>query len=227
MTTQTTHISEARPPGQRPQTKRPVDDAGSSGDSASKYHSDEQTRGEAARGSIHGNRARTDDHRMLATRPNHIQQKQGSSGKVMKVHANYFALASRIKWEIYQYHVDFSPEIESPSFKNALLMRHREIIGSFLYDRGSEIYTINVLDNEVTEIVTRDREEREILIRIRRVGVISPLENRTIQVQNLILKRALKALDLQRVGRDYFDAAASVSSARDPVPIGISLGTNA
>lgn len=170
------------------------------------------TRGEAARGMIHGNRARTDDRRILATKPNHISQKQGTSGTVMKIKANYFPLNSTIKWEIYHYHVEFTPEIEMASFKNALMARHREIIGNFLYDRGSSIYTTRVLENDMTEIVTRDRDEREILIKIKRVGVISPLESRTIQVQNIILKKALKALNLQLVGRDYFDAAARVSS---------------
>lgn len=116
-----------------------------------------------------------------------------------------------MRWETYHYHVDFSPEIETASFRNALLARQRAIIGFFLYDRGSSIFTTRKLPNDDTEIVTRDREEREILIRIRLVGVISPLENRSIQVQNIIMKKALTALSLQLVGRDHFDAAASVS----------------
>lgn len=120
-------------------------------------------------------------------------------------------MASQLRWEIYHYHVEFSPEIEAASFRNALLVRQRAILGSFLYDRGSSIYTVRQLDNEVTEIVTRDREEREILIKIKRVGVISPLEGRCIQVQNIIMRKALNALQLQLIGRDHFDAAARVS----------------
>lgn len=147
----------------------------------------------------------------METRPIHIQQKQGNSGQLLKIKANYFPLVSPIKWEIYHYHVDFSPEIETASFRNALLQRQRAILGSFLYDRGSAIYTVRQLQNEETEIVTRDREEREILIKIKRVGVISPLESRSIQVQNIIMKKALRALNLQLVGRDHFDAAARVS----------------
>lgn len=195
----------------RSQKKRPVDSAGSSGESSTKYHSDEQTRGEAARGSIHGNRARTDDRRILETRPNHITQKQGTSGQRLKIKANYFALNSRIKWEIFHYHVDFSPEIETASFRNALLARQRATLGNFLYDRGSAIYTTHQLQSEEFEITTRDRDEREILIKFKRVGVISPLESRSIQVQNIIMKKALRALNLQIVGRDHFDAAARVS----------------
>lgn len=149
----------------------------------------------------------------METRPQHISQKQGTSGHILKVKANYFALNAKIKWEVYQYHVDFSPEIEMASFRNALLQRQRPTLGSFLYDRGSAIYTTHQLPNDEFEIVTRDRDEREILIKIKRVGVISPLEARSIQVQNVIMKKALHALQLQLVGRDYFDPAARVSVA--------------
>lgn len=201
---------EAGPSG-KSQKKRPVAAASSSSDSATKYHSDEQTRGEAARGSIHGNRARTDDRRILATRPNHITQKQGTSGQQFKVKANYFPLISAMKWEVYLHHVEFTPEIEFPSFRNALLVRQRPTLGNFLFDRGSAIYTFHQLPNDPIEITTRDRDEREILIKIRRVGVISPLENRMTHVQNVIMKRAMKALNLQLVGRDHFDSDARVS----------------
>lgn len=120
-------------------------------------------------------------------------------------------MMSPLRWEIYQYHVDFSPEIESAAFKNALLVRQRPTLGGFLYDRGSSIFTIRQLPNEVTEIVTRDREEREILIKIKRVGVISPLEIRSIQVQNIIMRKGLQGLQLQLIGRDHFDPVAKVS----------------
>lgn len=136
----------------------------------------------------------------------------GKSGRQMVVKANYFQLKSHIKWEIYQYHVEFVPEIENPSFRNALLMRQRATLGGFLYDRGSNIFTIKQLEREVTEISTRDRDDHEILIKIKRVGLISPLENRSIQVLNIIVKKALKELNLQRVGRDYFDPEAKVST---------------
>lgn len=185
---------------------------GESSGSASKYHSDDQTRGEAARGAIHGKSEREVDRRILQTKPEHITGKQGTSGRVMRIKANYFPMLTQIKWEIHHYHVEFSPQIESAAFRNALLVQQRPTIGSFLYDRGASIYTIRSPSkpHEITEIVTRDREQREILIKIKHVGQISPLESRTVQVQNIIMKKALRALNLILVGRDYFDAAASV-----------------
>lgn len=148
---------------------------------------------------------------MLQTKPETCLSKVGTTGTKFWVRANYFKLNSRLKWEIFHYHVEFVPEIESASFRNALLQRQREILGGFLYDRGSSIYTIQQLDNDVTDIQTRDRDEREILIKIKRVGLISPLESRSIQVLGVIMRKVQKLLDLKLIGRDHFDPCAKVS----------------
>lgn len=147
---------------------------------------------------------------MIETKPNHIQTKQGTSGRQFTVKANYFNLNSKIKWEVYHYHIEFTPEVENPSFRSLLLAQQRPRIGSFLYDRGSSIFTVHLLESEKFEISTRDRDEQEILIKFTRVGLISPLEMRFIQLLNIIMKKAFKELNLQRISRDYFDPVAKV-----------------
>lgn len=147
---------------------------------------------------------------IIKTKPATLLTKKGTSGREIMVKSNYFALRSKSIWEVYQYHVDFSPQIENSAGRNALLVRQRATLGGFLYDRGSNIFTIWRLDNDKMEIVTRDHKDEEVLISITRVGLISPLESRFIQVLNVIMKKALKELNLQPVGRDYFDPQAMV-----------------
>lgn len=92
-----------------------------------------------------------------------------------------------------------------------MLARHRNQLGGYLYDRGSSIYTTTQLDGDLMEITTRDeRLDQEVLIKIKRVGLISPSESVYLQVLNVIMKKALHALNLTLVGRDYFDPAATV-----------------
>lgn len=125
--------------------------------------------------------------------------------------ANYFEVLSNGRWQIYHYHVEFSPTIENAAFRNALLVQQKETLGGFLYDRGSSVYLIRQLD-AVMEFQTRDREENEYLVKVTRVGLISSQEKEYLQVLNIIMKKALHALQLQLVGRDYFDSKASVSN---------------
>lgn len=170
---------------------------------------DEKTRGEDVRGSIHG-RGHEDGEKLLQTRPNHIANKKGSTGRVLKVKANYFALTSAGQWQVFHYHVEFSPELENAAIRNALLVQQRETLGGFLYDRGASIYLIRQLEPKM-EFQTRDREGREYLMKLTRVGIISALEIQYLQVLNIIMKKASHSLNLQLVGRDYYDPAAAVS----------------
>lgn len=119
-------------------------------------------------------------------------------------------MLSKGRWQIYHHHVEFSPTIENAAFKNALLVQQKETLGGFLYDRGSSVYLIRQLDAEI-EFQTRDREGIEYLIKMRRVGLITAAEKEYLQVLNIIMIKALNALQLQLVGRDYFDPQASVS----------------
>ncbi|XP_055323202.1 piwi-like protein Siwi [Sitodiplosis mosellana] len=177
--------------------------------SSTKPQSVEKTRVGAPRGAIRGDRSEQ-SLALVETKPGHVASKKGNSGRVFNVKANYFALNSKIKWQVFHYHVEFTPEVENPAFKNLLLAQQRPRIGNFLYDRGSSIFTVRQLESERFEISTRDRDQNEILIKFSRVGLISPLEMRFIQLLNIIMKKAFKELNLQRVSRDYFDADARI-----------------
>lgn len=170
---------------------------------------EEKTRGEAQRGRIHGRG--DDDGKIITTKPGHITSKRGTTGTQLNVRSNYFDVLSKGRWQIYHYHVEFSPIIENPAFKNALLVQQKETLGGFVYDRGSSVYLIRQLAAEI-EFQTRDREDIEYLIKMTRVGLISSAEKEYLQVLNIIMKKALNALQLQLVGRDYFDSHASVSN---------------
>lgn len=89
-------------------------------------------------------------------------------------------------------------------------MQQKEALGPFVYDGGSSVYLLYQLDADI-EFRTRDRDNVEYLIKMTRVLLISAHENSYLQVLNIIKKRALNALKLQLVGRDYFDPNASVS----------------
>lgn len=148
---------------------------------------------------------------LVKTKPDNIESKQGKAGRQIVVKANYFALNSRALWQIFHYHVTFVPEIENPLFRNYLLVNQVKQFKGFVYDRGTSVYTTTQLQNDRLEISTRDRDGRDILIKIQRVGLISPLEHRYIQVLNVIMRSVFKGLDLKLVGRDYYDSVASVS----------------
>lgn len=147
------------------------------------------------------------------TRPDAMQSKKGTSGTSMNLTANYFKMLAKSDWDIFQYRVDFNPDIEDTRLKKALLRRQKAEIGGNLFD-GTMIFTCKRMS--VDEITTKfetgaDRVESTVQIKFREVGVVSRTDQRMLQIYNLILRRAMDGLKLSLLGRNYYDSTAAVS----------------
>lgn len=179
-----------------------------------KYHAD-ATRGESARGAIQGRNPHRVMEDVIVTRPSHITNtKHGKIGTPIRLESNYFPLVTSVSsLLIYQYHVEFRPEIENKRFRLRLIHDHRSYFGGYIFD-GMHIFSTSRLPNEETEFQTRNTEGEEILIIVKFVRLLSNNEATSIQVHNLLLRRLMQGLNLNLVGRNYFDAQASVSFFR-------------
>lgn len=147
------------------------------------------------------------------TKPQHVVSKVGTSGQPLNLTSNYFKMLTNKEWDIFQYRVDFVPEIEDTRLKKALLRREKAQVGGNLFD-GTMIFTCKRI--MVSEIVTKfetgaERTESTVQIKFREVGVVSRTDQRMLQIYNLILRRAMDGLKLSLMGRNYYDAKASVS----------------
>lgn len=146
------------------------------------------------------------------TKPQHLVAKVGTSGVPMKLNANYFKMLTTKEWDVFQYRVDFNPDIEDTRLKKALLRRERETIGGNLFD-GTMLFTCKRIT--LGEINTKyesgsERVEASVQITFREVGVVSRTDQRMLQIYNLILRRAMDGLKLTLMGRNYYDSKASV-----------------
>lgn len=147
------------------------------------------------------------------TRPESLATKKGQTGKALNLKANYFKMLLNKDWDIFQYRVDFNPEIEDVRLKKALLRRERTQIGGNLFD-GTMIFTCKRIT--IGDITTKfetgaEKVETTVQIKFREVGVVSRTDQRMLQIYNLILRRAMDGLKLSLLGRNYFDSKAAVS----------------
>lgn len=148
---------------------------------------------------------------IVCSRPENLNSKKGTLGQPIQLIANYFRVKRKPSWNLYTYHVEFRPEQESIGLKRRLIREQRERFNGYLFD-GTRIFTTTKVTppNIPLEIVTRNREEEEIMLVIRFTGELSMKDSSSLQVLNLIIRRAMEGLHLQLVGRNYYDAAASV-----------------
>lgn len=141
------------------------------------------------------------------TRPPTADTKEGTSGKKVKLSANYFKLIRKPNFEFSLYRVDFEPEVDVNHLRKAFLAKQRDLLGGYLYDGQSMVYLTRRLEQEVYKLPVTSREGNEYTITIKNTGtIIQMTDAMATQVFNLILRRAMGALKMQLVGRNLYDA---------------------
>ncbi|NWR55762.1 PIWL1 protein, partial [Bucorvus abyssinicus] len=136
----------------------------------------------------------------------HVKEsKTGSSGSMIKLTANYFRLTSRPQWVLYQYHVGYSPEMEARRLRTALLFQHENLLGKTNAFDGSILLLPKKLKNKVTELFSRTRNGEDVKITVTLTNELPPYSPTCLQFYNIIFRRLLKMLNLQQIGRNYYN----------------------
>ncbi|KAH8412373.1 hypothetical protein KR009_001599 [Drosophila setifemur] len=164
------------------------------------------------RGSVRGRRLITE---VVHSRPQGLATKNGVTGSNILVQANYFKVLTRPNWTIYQYRVDFVPEVDNTRLRRGYLSEHENLLGGYIFDGTSLFCTklFKAVPNRpyVLELLTKNRAGENIQIIIKHVSSVEAADNQQFQVLNLILRRAMEGLNLQLVARNYFDPQAKIN----------------
>lgn len=158
-----------------------------------------------------GRRNRAEILEIVCTKPVEINSKKGTSGTVIDLLANYLRVQKDKNFSLQQYHVNFIPDIDIPIVRKALIREHKKTLGGYLYDGVSTVYLTKSLEKESTDFVGRLKDDSLVKITVKNtMNFIPSTDGRMMQLLNLILRRAMEGLNLQLVGRNYFDAAAAI-----------------
>lgn len=154
-------------------------------------------------------RGRRNIYDIIRTRPQTLATKKGSTGNPVKLETNYFRLLKKPTWSLYQCHVDFNPDIEVNSVRKGLLREHREKLGGHIFD-GTSLHLINRPPEDTLDLISKNRAGEIIQIKIKLIKQISMNDSSSVQILNIIMRKSLEGLQLQLVGRNFFDAVAKV-----------------
>lgn len=136
-------------------------------------------------------------------------KKQGGEGRAVTVLANYFRLNTPQSVIVYDYHIEFEPQIDATVVRKALLYNHRQAFGErMVYDNASNLKSTTLLPDEETDFFsTRKTDNTQIRIRVKRVGEISWGHQEMIRLFNTQMRRNLQLLNWNLIGRHYFNPA--------------------
>ena len=130
----------------------------------------------------------TDD--QVSTKPQHIDDKRGTSGNPVNLTTNHIALKSRTGKAIYQYYVDFNPPVDGRGLRRFLLKSHKEtVLGNVFSFDGMILYLPHRLHNQVTELVSQSKDGDNYKVTIKLTNELSANSPVCLQLFNLLFRR--------------------------------------
>uniref|UniRef100_A0A8C1DVB7 Piwi-like RNA-mediated gene silencing 1 n=1 Tax=Cyprinus carpio carpio TaxID=630221 RepID=A0A8C1DVB7_CYPCA len=128
----------------------------------------------------------------------------GVSGTAIELRANFMRLLSRPLWALYQYHVDFKPPMESRRLRSALLFQHEETLGKAHTFDGAILFLPNKLHNTVF-LCSETRNGEKVEITVTLTNELPPSSPVCLQFYNILFRRILRILNMQQIGRHYYN----------------------
>ncbi|KAF7669169.1 hypothetical protein LDENG_00236060 [Lucifuga dentata] len=136
----------------------------------------------------------------------HVREsKSGTTGSAIQLTANFFRILSRPQWALYQYHVDFKPQMESRRLRFALLLSHDEVLGSARSFDGAQLILPHKLQNKETVVHSETRQGEKVQITITLTNELPPTSPLCIQFYNTTFRKILRMLNMQQIGRNYYN----------------------
>uniref|UniRef100_A0A673GZ30 Piwi-like protein 1 n=1 Tax=Sinocyclocheilus rhinocerous TaxID=307959 RepID=A0A673GZ30_9TELE len=129
----------------------------------------------------------------------------GVSGTAIELRANFMRLLSRPLWALYQYHVDFKPPMESRRLRSALLFQHEETLGKAHTFDGAILFLPNKLHNTVCFQILKTRNGEKVEITVTLTNELPPSSPVCLQFYNILFRRILRILNMQQIGRHYYN----------------------
>uniref|UniRef100_A0A4W3JA72 Piwi-like RNA-mediated gene silencing 1 n=1 Tax=Callorhinchus milii TaxID=7868 RepID=A0A4W3JA72_CALMI len=117
--------------------------------------------------------------------------KAGVSGSLIRLVTNYIRLNSRPQWALYQYHVDYKPQMESRRLRTALLFMHDKILGRTRVFDGCILFLPKKLEKKVTELVSLTRDGQNVVVTVTLTNELPPTSPTCLQFYNIVFRRNL------------------------------------
>ncbi|TNN69054.1 Piwi-like protein 1 [Liparis tanakae] len=108
-------------------------------------------------------------------------------------------------WVLYQYHVDFNPPMEARRLRYALLYQHEEVLGSARSFDGAMLFLPLKLPDKETVLLSETKNGEKVRITVTLTNELPPTSPVCIQFYNIIFRRILRMLDMQQIGRNYYN----------------------
>ncbi|XP_059910115.1 piwi-like protein 2 [Gadus macrocephalus] len=135
--------------------------------------------------------------------------KVGTKGRPITIGSNHVSIGLKNE-AVYQYHVTFTPNIESMSMRFAMMKAHRPTTGEVVAFDGSILFLPMKLKDVVLLKSERRTDNQEIEVKIQMTKILPPNSDLCITFYNVVLRRIMKMVGLKLVGHNHFDPQSAI-----------------
>uniref|UniRef100_A0A672IZP5 Piwi-like RNA-mediated gene silencing 2 n=1 Tax=Salarias fasciatus TaxID=181472 RepID=A0A672IZP5_SALFA len=135
--------------------------------------------------------------------------KAGTKGAPLTIGSNHIPVRCRNE-AVYQYHVTFTPPVESMSMRFGMMKEHRPTTGEVMAFDGSILYLPVKLKDVVILQSVRLTDNEKIQIKIQMTKILPPNSDLCMPFYNVVIRRIMKILGLKLVGRNHYSPENAV-----------------
>ncbi|XP_077916241.1 piwi-like protein 3 [Halichoerus grypus] len=128
----------------------------------------------------------------------------GMQGRPVKLFTNHFRVTSRPQQVTYKYNIDYMPDIEDGKVRTELLLQHKALIGKCHIFDGSSLLLPHKLLSPKMELVSLLKKQ-VVKVTIEFTSELTPTSPDCLRYYNILFRRILKMMELEQVGRNYYN----------------------
>ncbi|XP_067134684.1 piwi-like protein Ago3 isoform X2 [Centruroides vittatus] len=140
------------------------------------------------------------------------QRNAERGGQSMEVEVNYVKLHVMEGKGVFEYHVNFIPQVDSKGIRFKLLNdpKVRTIIGKTKTFDGAKLFLPFKLNEKITAVsVTSPIDQSEIMVNIKFVGKGSSSDY--MHLYNILFRKIMYKLKMTNIGRNFFDPKGGIT----------------
>lgn len=149
---------------------------------------------------------------LFTTRPAHMTNKQGTSGRVTTFRSNFIPIdliqsGNVSDWQMYQYHVSFTPVMDSKEFRIQMVKKFVEYFGEEPVFDGAIFYSPELLPQDTFDLEgIHPKSGETIRMHVKLTNTINVDDQQCLTIFNLINRKAFGSLGYSQIGRHFFDS---------------------
>ncbi|KAM4616857.1 piwi-like protein 2 [Polymixia lowei] len=138
-----------------------------------------------------------------------LLNKTGTKGTPVPIGSNHIPICCKNE-AVYQYHVTFTPNVESTGMRFGMMKDHRSTTGEVVAFDGAILYLPVKLEDVVLLKSERRTDNQEIEIKIQMTKILPPYSDLCIPFYNVVFRRVMKTVGLKLVGRNHYDPQSAI-----------------